>query len=39
MILEGYQGIALDGRPPDLNRGNSSDLMPVISDLAIKTLE
>ena len=32
MIREGYQGIALDGRPPDLNKGISSDLMPVISD-------
>jgi hypothetical protein len=32
MLREGYQGIALDGRPPDLNKGISSDLMPVISD-------
>ncbi len=32
MIREGYQGIALDGRPNDLNKGISSDLMPVISD-------
>jgi hypothetical protein len=32
MIREGYQGIALDGRPPDLGKGISADLMPVISD-------
>jgi len=32
MIHEGYQGIALDGRPPDLGKEISADLMPVISD-------
>ena len=32
MIREGYQGLALDGRPSDLNKGISSELMPVISD-------
>lgn len=33
MIREGFQGIALDGRPSDLGKGISADLMPVISDL------
>ncbi len=32
MLKEGYQGIALDGRPNDLGKGFSADLMPVISD-------
>ncbi len=32
MMKEGYQGIALDGRPDDLGKGISMDLMPVISD-------
>jgi Glycerophosphoryl diester phosphodiesterase family len=32
MINEGYQGIALDGRPNDLGKGISAELMPVISD-------
>jgi hypothetical protein len=32
MMKEGYQGIALDGRPHDLGKGISTDLMPVISD-------
>jgi hypothetical protein len=29
---EGYRGLALDGRPADLGKGFSTDLMPVISD-------
>jgi hypothetical protein len=29
---EGYAGIAIDGRPNDLGKGYSTDLMPVISD-------
>ena len=32
MMKEGYQGIALDGRPDDLGKGIPTDLMPVISD-------
>jgi hypothetical protein len=32
MIKEGYQGIALDGRPGDLGQGISSEWMPVVSD-------
>lgn len=32
MIKEGYQGIALDGRPSDLGKKISSEMMPVISD-------
>jgi hypothetical protein len=32
MMREGYQGIALDGRPTDLDKGTSTNLMPVISD-------
>lgn len=32
MISEGYSGIALDGRPDDLGKGISTELMPVISD-------
>jgi len=29
---EGYKGIALDGRPEDLGKGFSTEMMPVISD-------
>ena len=32
MMKEGYQGIGLDGRPHDLGKGISSELMPVVSD-------
>jgi hypothetical protein len=32
MIKEGYRGIALDGRPEDLGKGYSKELVPVISD-------
>lgn len=32
MIHEGYLGLALDGRPGDLGKGISADLMPVVSD-------
>lgn len=32
LVKEGYTGIALDGRPEDLGKGYSSELMPVISD-------
>ena len=32
MLKERYEGIALDGRPDDLGKGFSSELMPVISD-------
>ncbi|MEK6781664.1 MAG: hypothetical protein AABY93_08155 [Bacteroidota bacterium] len=32
MVKEGYAGIGLDGRPDDLGKGYSADLMPVISD-------
>lgn len=32
MIGEGYQGIGLDGRPGDLGKGISAELMPVVSD-------
>lgn len=32
MRNEGYQGIALDGRPDDVGKGFSPELMPVISD-------
>jgi len=32
MIKEGYQGLALDGRPNDVDKGISSELIPVISD-------
>jgi hypothetical protein len=33
LLKNGYNGIALDGRPGDLGKGISSELMPVISDL------
>jgi hypothetical protein len=29
---EGYKGIALDGRPSDLGKGFSEEMMPIISD-------
>ena len=32
LVKDGYTGIALDGRPDDLGKGYSSELMPVISD-------
>jgi len=32
IITTGYQGLALDGRPDDLGKGYSSEVMPVISD-------
>lgn len=32
MLNEGYNGTALDGRPGDIGKGFSTDLMPVISD-------
>jgi hypothetical protein len=32
MESEGYKGIALDGRPEDLGKGFSPELMPVVSD-------
>lgn len=32
MMKEGYQGISLDGRPNDLGKGISTELMPVVSD-------
>jgi hypothetical protein len=32
MLKEGYNGTALDGRPGDVGKGYSSELMPVISD-------
>ena len=32
MIKEGYTGIGIDGRPGDLGKGYSVELMPVISD-------
>jgi hypothetical protein len=32
LLKEGYTGTALDGRPGDVGKGYSSDLMPVISD-------
>lgn len=31
-LKQGYQGIALDGRPGDLSKGISLELMPIISD-------
>lgn len=31
-IMKSYQGIALDGRPDDLGKGISAELMPVVSD-------
>lgn len=32
ILKNGYQGIALDGRPDDLGKGIAVELMPVISD-------
>jgi len=32
ILKEGYTGFALDGRPEDLGKGISTELMPVISD-------
>jgi len=32
IMKEGYQGIAIDGRPDDVGKGFSADMMPVISD-------
>lgn len=32
MMREGYEGIGLDGRPADLGKGYSAEMMPVISD-------
>lgn len=32
ILKEGYQGIGLDGRPNDLGKGISTELMPVVSD-------
>ena len=32
MMKEGYRGIGLDGRPSDLGKNYSNELMPVISD-------
>jgi hypothetical protein len=32
MMADGYDGLAIDGRPSDLGRGYSVDWMPVISD-------
>jgi hypothetical protein len=32
MLKEGYVGFGIDGRPDDLGKGYSNDLMPVISD-------
>jgi hypothetical protein len=32
LSVEGYSGIGIDGRPEDLGKGFSTDLMPVISD-------
>jgi hypothetical protein len=31
-VIKKYEGLALDGRPTDIGKGFSSDLMPVISD-------
>ncbi len=31
-IIKKYEGLALDGRPNDIGKGFSSDLMPIISD-------
>jgi hypothetical protein len=31
-VIRKYEGLALDGRPSDIGKGFSSDLMPVISD-------
>jgi hypothetical protein len=32
MLKEGYKGIGIDGRPEDLGKGYSAEMMPVISD-------
>ena len=32
MIDEGYSGLGIDGRPEDLGKGYSTELMPVVSD-------
>lgn len=32
IVKEGYSGIAIDGRPDDVGKGFSPELMPVISD-------
>lgn len=32
MVQEGYRGIALDGRPGDLGKNYSLEMMPVVSD-------
>jgi len=32
IMKEGYLGIAIDGRPDDVGKGYSADMMPVISD-------
>ena len=32
MMKEGYQGIAMDGRPGDLGKGIAAELMPMVSD-------
>jgi hypothetical protein len=32
MLKEGYKGIGIDGRPEDLGKGYSTEMMPVISD-------
>lgn len=32
LLVEGYSGIALDGRPDDLGKGYSNELMPVVSE-------
>jgi hypothetical protein len=32
IVKEGYSGIAIDGRPDDIGKGYSDELMPVISD-------
>ncbi len=32
MLNEGYAGIGIDGRPEDLGKGYSTEMMPVISD-------
>ena len=32
IIKEGYSGLGIDGRPEDLGKGYSTELMPVVSD-------
>ncbi len=32
MIRDGYNGLGIDGRPDDIGKGYSSEMMPVISD-------